>query len=116
MKIFLARVLTALHLGLFVFGLLGWLLPHPVVIFHTMFMIGLRIHWKVYNGCILTDWEKSLLGKESNPDRHFTRDLLLRLGFKNISVELASKLLRIFTDCLILLSVIISISGFFVSI
>ena len=115
MKVFLARVLTALHLGLFIFGLLGWLLPYPYVITHTLFMIGLRIHWEVYNGCILTDWEKSLLGKQSNPDRHFTRDLLVRIGFKSVSVELASRLLRIFTNSLILLSLIVSISGFLTS-
>ncbi|MEC8736118.1 MAG: hypothetical protein VXX39_04090 [Candidatus Thermoplasmatota archaeon] len=115
MKIFLARVLTALHLGLFIFGLLGWLLPFPFVITHTLFMIGLRIHWEVYNGCILTDWEKSLLGKQSNQDRHFTRDLLVRIGFKSVSVELASKLLRIFTNSLIFLSIIVSISGYFAS-
>ena len=115
MKIFLARVLTALHLGLFIFGLLGWLLPYPFVITHTVFMIGLRIHWEVYNGCILTDWEKSLLGKEANPDRHFTRDLLVKIGFKNVSVDLASKLLRFFTNSLILLSIIVSIYGYFAS-
>ena len=115
MKIFLARVLTTLHLGLFIFGLLGWLLPFPFVTTHTVFMIGLRVHWEVYNGCILTDWEKSLLGKESNPHRHFTRDLLVRIGFKSVSVELASKLLRIFTNSLILLSIIVSISGFLAS-
>ena len=112
MRVFFGRVLTLLHLLLFIFGLLGWLLPHPTVVLHTVFMIGLRIHWEVYNGCILTDWEKSLLGKEAKSDRHFTRDLLVRFGFKSISVELASKLLRIFTNSLILLSVIILIAGF----
>lgn len=114
MKVFLGRVLTALHLLLFIFGLLGWLLPHPLVITHTVFMVGLRIHWEVYNGCIMTDWEKALLGKESKSDRHFTRDLLVLLGFKSISVDLASKLLRIFTNSIVVLSIIVSISGFIV--
>ena len=42
---------------------------------------------------MLTEWEKHYLGMPPESDRHFTRDLLRRIGFRHIDDEGAYKVL-----------------------
>lgn len=86
MKIFLAKIIYFIHLGLIGFILTSWLMPAPFYIINIFFIPAVIWHWKLNGGtCLLTDWENQLNPKELAVDSHetyFTTRLLAKFGFK----------------------------------
>lgn len=89
----MATLVYLLHVGVLAYGAVGWMLPMPGPAIHLVFLLCVRYHWHVTGGCILTEWEKRLLGMPLEAERHFTRDLLRRVGFRHIDEEGAYKVL-----------------------
>ena len=89
----MATLVHVLHVLVFTYGAVGWMLPMPGPAIHLIFLLAVRYHWHVTGGCILTDWEKHYLGIPPETDRHFTRDLLRKMGFRHIDDEGAYKVL-----------------------
>ena len=71
-----ANAVYLLHIVVFTYGAAGWMLPMPGPAIHLAFLLGVRYHWHVTGGCILTKWEKHFLGMPAEEERHFTRNLL----------------------------------------
>lgn len=93
MRSALAWSIYVLHVLILTYGALGWVLPMPGPLVHLVFLLGVRYHWHVTGGCIITEWEKRLRGIPSEEERHFTRNLLRGLGMKHIDDEGAYKVL-----------------------
>ncbi|MGB0727058.1 MAG: hypothetical protein ACPGR0_02010 [Candidatus Poseidoniaceae archaeon] len=89
----MATLVYVLHVLVFAYGALGWMLPMPGPAIHLVFLLAVRYHWHVTGGCVLTELEKQYLGMPPETDRHFTRDLLRRMGFRHIDDEGAYKVL-----------------------
>ncbi|DAC35895.1 MAG TPA: hypothetical protein D7I05_00730 [Candidatus Poseidoniales archaeon] len=88
-----ANAVYLLHIIVFVYGSAGWMLPMPGPAFHLVFLLGVRYHWHVTGGCILTKWEKHFLDMPTEEERHFTRNLLRSMGLRHIDDEGAYKVL-----------------------
>jgi hypothetical protein len=89
----MATLVYVLHVVVFVYGAAGWMVPMPGPVVHLAFLLGVRYHWHVSGGCILTEWEKRFLGMPSEEERHFTRNLLRSFGLRHIDDEGAYKVL-----------------------
>lgn len=89
----LANAVYLLHILVFTYGAAGWMLPMPGPAIHLVFLLGVRYHWHVTGGCILTKWEKQYLGMPAEEERHFTRNLLRSVGLRHIDDEGAYKVL-----------------------
>ncbi len=105
-RVFLARGVYLLHVVVFVYGLLGWLLAGWVWL-HLAFLLGLLVHWYTAEICILTAWERALLGPQAGEDRHFTRDLFRRFGCRGLSVQGAWRVLLVSVWGLIVLDLVL---------
>ena len=62
----MATLVYVLHVVVFVYGAAGWMVPMPGPVVHLAFLLGVRYHWHVSGGCILTEWEKRFLGMPQN--------------------------------------------------
>ena len=80
----MATLVYVLHVAVFAYGALGWMIPMPGPAIHLVFLLAVRYHWHATGGCVLTEWEKHYLGIPPELDSHFTRDLLRRMGFRHI--------------------------------
>jgi hypothetical protein len=109
-NVLLGRLVYAFHVLVFLYGLFGWLLRDWLLL-HLCFLIGLRVHWHLSDACILTVWERRLLGDQAEPDRHFTRDLLRRLGFRDLSVDGAWKVLDGAVTWIMALDIVVLLVG-----
>lgn len=89
----LANAVYLLHILVFTYGAAGWMLPMPGPAIHLVFLLGVRYHWHVTGGCILTKWEKQYLGMPAEEERHFTRNLLRSVGLRHIDDQGAYKVL-----------------------
>jgi len=89
----MATLVYVLHVAVFAYGALGWMLPMPGPAIHLVFLLAVRYHWHVTGGCVLTEWEKHFLGMPAEEERHFTRNLLRSIGLQHIDDQGAYKAL-----------------------
>jgi hypothetical protein len=85
---FLGHLIKGIHIALVAFVMLGWLASSPeLLIGHLILIPGILLHWKMFDGCILTYWECRLKGRPFVPDSEgepspFLRGLLASMGLR----------------------------------
>jgi hypothetical protein len=80
LKTFLAFIINWIHYLIILIGTFGWaILPLDWLPFFMIFMVAIPIHWKMFDGCVVTKLERRLLN-DDNPETDFIEYELNKVG------------------------------------
>jgi len=98
---FAGGIVWFVHLVVFTFATIGWVLPEPWYYGHIPLVILVKLNWVIWDCCFLTELEMKV--RNDGVERLFTMDLFRSLGWKSLTPELTHNILnRVFWVILLL--------------